>query len=69
MIKSTLEKCLFSEVKTSTVSSNALNFEDAIEKKLSDLLPEFGIDLNIIEKSDEGGLKLAFNIRQVLQYL
>ena len=60
---------MFSEVKTSTVASNALNFEDAIEKKLSDLLPEFGIDLNIIEKSDEGGLKLAFNIRQVLQYL
>ena len=42
-----------------------MNTEDDIEKKLSDLLPDFGIDLNIIENSDENGMKLAFNIRKV----
>ena len=52
----------FSEVKTSTASSSP-NIENVIEKRLSDLLPEFGVDLNIIENSDEDGLKLAFNIR------
>ena len=42
-----------------------MNTEDDIEKKLSDLLPDFGIDLNIIENSEENGMKLAFNIRKV----
>ena len=54
-----------SEVKTSTVSSNGIDVQDDIEKKLSDLYPDFGIDLNIIENSDENGMKFAFNIRKV----
>ena len=45
-----------------------MNTEDDIEKKLSDLLPDFGIDLNIIENSDENGMKLAFNIRKVTNF-
>ena len=45
-----------------------MNTEDDIEKKLSDLLPDFGIDLNIIENSDENGMKLAFNIRRVTNF-
>ena len=54
-----------SEVKTSTVSSNGRDVQDDIEKKLSDMYPNFGIDLNIIENSDENGMKFAFNIRKV----
>ena len=57
-----------SEVKTSTVSSNGRDVQDDIEKKLSDLYPNFGIDLNIIENSDENGMKFAFNIRKVSLY-
>ena len=52
-------------MKTSTVSSNGRDVQDDIEKKLSDLYPNFGIDLNIIENSDENGMKFAFNIRKV----
>ena len=58
-----------SEVKTSTVSSNGRDVQDDIEKKLSDLYPNFGIDLNIIENSDENGMKFAFNIRKVSVYV
>ena len=54
-----------SEVKTSTVSSNAREVQEDIEKTLSDLYPYFGIDLNIIENSEENGMKVAFNIRKV----
>ena len=50
-------------MKTSTVSSNVI---DDIEKTLSNLYPDFGIDLNIIENSDENGMKFAFNIRKVI---
>ena len=53
-------------MKTSTVSSNGRDVQDDIEKKLSDLYPNFGIDLNIIENSDENGMKFAFNIRKVI---
>ena len=56
-------------MKTSTVSSNGRDVQDDIEKKLSDLYPNFGIDLNIIENSDENGMKFAFNIRKVSVYV
>ena len=56
-------------MKTSTVSSNGRDVKDDIEKKLPDLYPDFGIDVNIIENSDENGMKLAFNIRKVKLYV